>query len=62
MVKDALYKAAKIRKLAARIRDEEASGHEVSCPCPVCQATFFIQRTMLFLENSIKAAKSPLRG
>lgn len=55
MVKDALYKANRIKKLAAQIREEAASGHQNGCQCPVCQATFFVQRSMVFLEGALQA-------
>lgn len=55
MVKDALYKATRIKKLAAQIREEAAFGHANNCQCPVCQATFFVQRSMVFLEGALQA-------
>lgn len=55
MVKDTPYKMKRIKKLALQIRQDEASGHDVKCQCPVCQATFFVQRTMVFLEGALEA-------
>jgi hypothetical protein len=53
--KDALYKANRIKKLASRIREELASNHDASrCQCPICEATYFVQRTMAFLESKLK--------
>lgn len=55
MNKDAAYKANRIKKLAGQIRTEECSGHLVGCKCPICEATFFVQRTMVFLEGALAA-------
>jgi hypothetical protein len=55
MEKNALHKMKRIKKLASQIRDEEASGHQVNCECPVCQASFMIQRTVVWLEGALEA-------
>lgn len=53
-MKDATHKLKRIKKLAAQIRDEEAAGHQNGCRCAVCEATFFLQRTAVWLEGALE--------
>lgn len=51
------YKASRIKKLASQIRQSECEGHAVNCRCPVCETTFFVQRSMVFLEGALTAKR-----
>ena len=48
------HKMKRIKKLAGQIRDEQSAGHAVNCPCPICQAAFMIQRTVVWLEGALE--------
>jgi hypothetical protein len=54
MVKDSAHKLKRIRKMAASIREDEAAGHENGCKCAVCEATYFLQRTAVWLEGALE--------
>ena len=54
MVKDSAHKLKRIRKMAAAIRDTEAVGHQNGCKCTVCEGTFFLQRTCVWLEGALE--------
>jgi len=51
------YKVTRIKKLASQIRESECAGHDVKCRCPVCETTFFVQRSMVFLEGALSAKR-----
>lgn len=48
-------KAKKIKKLADQIRIEAAMGHDIKCLCFICESTFLVQRTMVYLEKNLEA-------
>jgi hypothetical protein len=55
MKDNSIYKTSRIKKLASQIRESECYGHDVKCKCPICEATFFVQRSMVFLEGALAA-------
>lgn len=55
MKDNSAYKTQRIKKLASQIRETECQGHAVDCKCPVCETTFFVQRSMVFLEGALIA-------